>query len=243
MKLIIASTFLFASATAFSGAYLDQLVSTNNAPTGGGVGGYLDYLPASPAAPTAGAGLFNHLDSLGGRSTPAPFVPAPAAPAPVAPAPVARAPVPVASSAPAVVSAATSGPGLTTHLDTLRTSGSVSGPGLLTHVDTLTTNAAPTGTGASLIGYLSALPNNVERQAGAGITTHVDALASNTAIAGSGVVAATGPSGGFLDKVFQMLIQLSPSDVAATGGQLNKSGNDVVFAAGSGNMAMTFIKK
>jgi|AntRauTorckE5430_2_1112549.scaffolds.fasta_scaffold08445_3 hypothetical protein len=97
MKLIIASTFLFASATAFSGAYLDQLVSTNNAPTGGGVGGYLDYLPASPAAPTAGAGLFNHLDSLGGRSTPAPFVPAPAAPAPVAPAPVARAPVPVAS--------------------------------------------------------------------------------------------------------------------------------------------------
>jgi len=126
------------------------------------------------------------------------------------------------------------------HHDTLRTAGAVSGPGLFTHLDSLRTAAAVSGPG--LFNHLDSL-RTAAAVSGPGLTTHVDALASTTAIVGSGVVAATGPSGGFLDKVFQMLIQLSPSDVAASGGQLNKSGNDVVFAAGSGNMAMTFIKK
>jgi len=150
-------------------------------------------------------------------------------------------------SAPAAGVAAAAGD----YLATLRSAGDVSGAGLMTHLDTLTTNTV-IGTGVALAGYLAVLHTNAALASGAGIITHVDALGSNSAIAGSGVVAPSAPSapsapgvasGGFLEKIFQQLSQLSPSDVAQSGGQLQQTGNDLTFAAGSAQMSMTFVKK
>ena len=152
------------------------------------------------------------------------------------------------SSVPAVAA-----PSAGDYLSTLRSGGVVSGAGMMTHIDTLTANTV-SGTGVALSGYLAHLHTNAALASGAGIITHVDALGSNSAIAGSGVVAPSAPSapsvpgvvsGGFLDKIFQQLSQLTPSDVAQSGGQLQQSGQDITFAAASaqGNMSMTFVKK
>jgi hypothetical protein len=219
-----------AGAAPASGDYLSALVSTNNAPTGGGLTGYLDALPASVASPTAGAGMTTHLDSLAGRSVVA--APVPAAPVPV---PVAAAPVPVAAAPVASpVSAAVSGPGLFTHLDTLRTAAAVSGPGLLTHLDTLTINTAPTGTGAALTGYLSALATNAADISGAGLTGYLDAIQTNSAVSGSSGGSPSVTS--FLENVYNQITAL-PNDNSKT-----VNGNSVTYSVASGPYAMAFVK-
>jgi hypothetical protein len=165
--------------------------------------------------------MTTHLDSLAGRSVVA--APVPAAPVPVSAAPIAS-----------PVSAAVSGPGLFTHLDTLRTAAAVSGPGLLTHLDTLTINTAPTGTGAALTGYLSALATNAADISGAGLTGYLDAIQTNSAVSGSSGGSPSVTS--FLENVYNQITAL-PNDNSKT-----VNGNSVTYSVASGPYAMAFVK-
>ena len=125
---------------------------------------------------------------------------------------------------------------------------SISGAGIVDYVDCLSTNPTCSGTGASLSGYLSSLSSNTVSSSGAGLTGHVDALMSNTAIAGTGTSpAAIGASGNFMQNVYSQIMDLSPKEVEDVGGKIEKSGDDVSFAAtgakGSNVFSMSFVKQ
>lgn len=215
------ATLVVAGAALASVDYLSAFVSTNNNPIGLGLTGYLDAIPVSVASPITGASMTTHLDALAGGSAPA---------APIVVAPTA----PVSSSlATATISAAVSGPGLLTHLDTLHTAAPVSGPGLLTHLDTLHTVPAPVS-GPGLLTHLDTLHTDAT-VCGPGHTGYIDAIQTNSAVSGS-----TGGSPSvtsFLENVYSQIIAL-PND-----GSKIVSGKSINYSATSGSFAMAFVKK
>ena len=142
--------------------------------------------------------------------------------------------VPVAAAAPAVGDYLSSLPGASTALN---------GGGISGYLDALPSANTQTS-GSGLGSYLDVLAVNAAA-AGGGIPSYADALLSTSSLASSG--APSPASGNLLENIYHMIMQLDAADVAASGGQLSKTGGAVSFSAGVSSgadaFAMSFIKK
>eukprot|EP00558_Chaetoceros_sp_UNC1202_P005711 CAMPEP_0197247214 /NCGR_PEP_ID=MMETSP1429-20130617/26721_1 /TAXON_ID=49237 /ORGANISM="Chaetoceros sp., Strain UNC1202" /LENGTH=243 /DNA_ID=CAMNT_0042708067 /DNA_START=30 /DNA_END=761 /DNA_ORIENTATION=+ len=226
--------------SAFNAGYLGDLSSNTAVVGGAGLGSYLDNMPSANVA-ISGSGIGSYLDSVSG-SAPAVAAPAPPAPAAAAPAPVAAAPV-VAASAPAG-----DAPAVGEYLGSLAGSSAVSGGGLMGYLDALPSASTQTS-GSGLGSYLDILAGS-SALSGSGIPSFADCLKTSSALSTSGpaIPSITSPaSGSFLENIYDMIMQLDASDVAASGGQLKQAGDAVAFtaggASGSDAFAMSFVKK
>lgn len=146
-----------AAPVANSGNYMDNLSSTSaGSPRGTGMTSYLDTVPANGAV--SGAGLTSYLDGVG-KAGPAAYTPfeAPATPAAATPEPYVPPPaqpyVPSAPAAPVATTgnymdnlssasstSATRGAGMTSYLDTVRSSGAApGGTGMASYLENMGT--------------------------------------------------------------------------------------------------------